>query len=115
MRFATLTTVTAKNWIALAAIAACALSLPAGSANAAIACDGAYQQNPSGEVRTPYCEDMQLAQVARSYGRNVSFADIRRSYALKRKICRFLRNENMVSATCAPLNQDVKVCRANCS
>jgi hypothetical protein len=115
MRFALLTSAPSKRWIAAAAVATCAFALPAGSANAAISCDGAYQQNASGEVRTPYCEDMQLAQVARSYGRNVSFADIRRSYALKRKICRFLRNENIVTATCAPLNQDIKVCRASCS
>lgn len=107
---------TSKSWntAAVVAAAALAIALPSGPANAAIQCDGAYQRNASGEVRTPYCEDQQLAQIARGYGRNVSFAAIRNSYGLKRKLCRFLRNDNRVTATCAPLNQDIKVCRANC-
>lgn len=63
-----------------------ALVLPA-PARAHIVCDGTYQVLPSGELSTPFCQDEDLAQRARSQGVKTTGKAVRRSPNLKASIC----------------------------
>jgi hypothetical protein len=77
-------------------------------AAAKIACSEAYQLNKSGPVRTPYCEDEYVAQVARERGIRVSGAAIRASIFTKRDVCRVVRLDIRVASICdqvAPNNR----------
>jgi hypothetical protein len=88
---------------ALGALAAAALALQAGSASAAIHCQGPSQIINGEPLPTPYCEDAYLAQVARQYGIGVSGAEIRASYNRKRHVCAVVGNDIRVSSICAGL------------
>lgn len=57
-------------------------------ASAAVQCEDGYQRVAGGYVSTPYCEDANLAAVARNHGQPASAELIRRSYRAKRAACR---------------------------
>ena len=46
-------------------------------AEARIECRGNFQMTKYGPIATPYCEEEQIAFVARSYGQNVTGAQVR--------------------------------------
>jgi len=48
----------------------------------------------------PYCQDQQLAQVAREYGIRASAAKIRNNPNYKKEICRTVWTDNRVQLTC---------------
>lgn len=75
-------------------------------ADAALRCHGAYQVNPSGEIRTPFCEAEYLAQVARQRGMRVSGAAIRGSFGVKRDVCEVVGRDNRVSEICTGVLPD---------
>ena len=67
----------------------------------AIECEGNYQiQNNGNQIATPYCQDGDLAIVAREYGVRVSAEEIRYNPGEKQRVCRFLGYDNRVSDTC---------------
>lgn len=82
----------------LLAISIMAIATPAG----AIECEGNFQIQKSGKlIATPYCQDENLARVAREYGVHVSGQDIRHSFSVKRRTCRLVGYDNRVRDTCS--------------
>ncbi len=65
---------------------ATALVLPV-PANAHILCNGTFQVLPTGQLSTPYCQDEDLAQRARSQGVEVTGDAVRRHPSLKASLC----------------------------
>ncbi len=79
------------------------LSMPAvmaSTAEAKIRCDGPYQMSSGYPIRTPYCEDNYLAEVARGYGMAVSGAEIRHNYNAKKRVCQSIGHDTRVSQIC---------------
>lgn len=91
----------------VAAIAAAALvaliDLP--PASAAIRCNGSYQINSQGEFESPYCQEDNLARVARSRGINVTAAQLRASGSTLQNVCNILGPDISVSDICGRVNQ----------
>jgi hypothetical protein len=59
-------------------------------ADAAIVCKDGFQRSGGDWISTPYCNDAELARVARKHGVRVSDAEMRANPARKYEICRFL-------------------------
>jgi hypothetical protein len=74
-------------------------SLP-GSAEAKIQCRDGYQIVQGNLLATPYCQEEQLARVARGYGMRVSFAEIRNNPNTKRHVCSIVGRDIRVQQTC---------------
>jgi hypothetical protein len=78
-------------------------SLAATPAAAAIVCEGNFQVQRNGnKISTPYCEDGNLAAVAREYGTRANANELRYNPSVKAEICRFIGDDNRVRDTCAP-------------
>lgn len=60
---------------------------------AAIKCDGDFQNVAGNEVSTPYCRDNNLAAVARSYGIAVSDSDVRNHPGIRSEVRRLIRTD----------------------
>jgi hypothetical protein len=88
--------------LASALLAAGTLTLAQGDAQAAIRCDGNYQIVNGRPVETAYCQDWNLAYIARSYGWKVSFEAIRYDDSKKAQVCRAIGYDNRVERTCSP-------------
>ncbi len=73
-------------------------------AAAGIHCSDGYQHVNGSLLATPYCQDQQLAQVARAYGIRVSDSEIRENPNTKRNICRTVGRDNRVYLTCLESN-----------
>jgi hypothetical protein len=88
---------------AVCAVAAAATATPA----AAITCEGNFQVQRSGErIATPYCQDGNLAAVAREYGVRTTGQEMRWNPSEKSRVCRFIGEDNRVRDTCAPYRDD---------
>jgi hypothetical protein len=73
----------------------------------AINCDGNFQVQKSGQrIATPYCEDDNLAAVAREYGAHTTANEMRWNPSEKSKICHFVGEDNRVRDTCLPYRED---------
>jgi hypothetical protein len=72
----------------------------AGTADAKILCDGPYQVSGGNYLPTPYCEDNDLAAIARGYGMSVSGAEIRHNYNAKKRVCQVIGHDTRVSQIC---------------
>jgi hypothetical protein len=70
-------------------------------AEARIQCQGNYQVTKHGLISTPYCEDNQIALVARSYGWRVTPAEIRANPLTKVRICQILGGDIRLKGSCA--------------
>ncbi len=81
------------------AIAASCVFLAA-PAEAKIQCRDGYQLVQGNLLATPYCQEEQLARVARGYGMRVSFAEIRNNPNTKRYVCSFVGRDIRVQQTC---------------
>jgi hypothetical protein len=75
-------------------------------AQSRIVCDGVFQVVNGQPIATPYCEDHNLARVARSYGMRVSFSSIRSSESVKAGVCRTIGHDNRVREVCLPYRND---------
>jgi len=90
---------TSMNLMRLAALAAAlCLSHPT---SAEIRCQGSFQVVGGQLIETPWCEDNNLAQVARAYGTKVTAREIRSNPLLKQQLCRFIGYDLRVKDTCA--------------
>jgi len=88
------TVVAAASLLAFGALAA--------SPASAIDCQGNFQIQKNGNrIATPYCEDQNLAYVAREYGMNVSAEAIRYNPSVKQRACRVAGHDNRVRNTCS--------------
>ena len=57
------------------------------SGGSAVQCKGNFQVTKYGLIATPYCEEQQIAAVARSYGVRVTDEEMRRDPLNKVKLC----------------------------
>ncbi|MBX9587842.1 MAG: hypothetical protein K2X43_00965 [Hyphomonadaceae bacterium] len=84
--------------IALGAV----LTAPSDGAQARIVCDGNFQIVQGRPIATPYCQEQNLARIARSYGMRASFDQIRASISVKGQVCRAIGHDIRVRETCQP-------------
>jgi hypothetical protein len=83
------------------ASAVCLLQIAiASNAQAKIVCQGPYQVNKGTTLRSPYCETEYLATIARGFGIEVSGAQIRDSYSLKKRVCQVVDSDNRAESIC---------------
>ena len=70
------------------------LILAPAPAEAKIKCKGIYQVMKQSLLSTPYCQDREIARVARSYGWKVTFAQVRNDPLKTVFICQALGIDN---------------------
>jgi|RhiMetdeSRZDD1v2_1073273.scaffolds.fasta_scaffold126356_1 hypothetical protein len=98
---------THRNIIASAILGAGLLGLAHSGAEAAIQCDGNFQNVRGQPVATLYCREWNLAQVARSFGwRHVTAQSIRYSESVKAQVCRAVGFDTRVQEICAPFTSN---------
>jgi hypothetical protein len=71
-------------------------------AEARIVCDGNFQRVGGNSVSTLYCQEQELARVARQFGWRISVAEIRHSESMKAQVCRAIGFDNRVQQICSP-------------
>jgi hypothetical protein len=77
------------------------LALTAASpAEARIECRGNFQVSKYGLIATPYCEEENIARVARSYGMNVTGAEVRRDALKKVYLCQTIGGDSRLKGAC---------------
>jgi hypothetical protein len=76
--------------LAVFGLCATATAIAPPPAAAAILCKDGFQNSGGNWISTPYCNDAELARVARKHGVRVSDAEMRANPARKYEICRFL-------------------------
>ena len=78
--------------LACAAVAVAVLAAP-GPAGAGIKCQGQSQVTKYGLLSTPYCEEEQIAKVARSYGWKGTASEVHYNPLTKVYLCQRFGNE----------------------
>jgi hypothetical protein len=82
------------------------LPILATPAAAHIACDHEYQIVNGQEIETPYCDDNNLAHVARQHGDRVRARDVRNDPSVKDAVCRFVGDDPRASGACNSPSSD---------
>ena len=72
----------------------------AAPASARIQCQGNFQVTKYGLLATPYCEEREIARVARSYGANVTDAEVRNNPLTKVYLCQVYGYDNRLKGSC---------------
>lgn len=80
-----------------------AFVLTAGSAQASIRCNGAFQVVNGSEIATPYCQDENLARLARNRGMDVTGHEIRNDLGRKLSVCRMIGKQTSARSACASM------------
>jgi hypothetical protein len=91
-----------RRILASALLASGLLAISQGGAQARILCDGNFQIVNGLPVGTPYCREMNLARVARSFGWHVTDQAVRYSESTKAQVCRAIGFDNRIQEACAP-------------
>ncbi len=81
--------------------AALATILVTSQAEAKIVCRDNFQITKYGPISTPYCEEKQIARVARSYGFAVTDAEVRNNPNTKVYLCQIIGGDNRLKGSCA--------------
>jgi hypothetical protein len=89
----------------LAGCAAVALTA-SGSRPARIQCRGNFQVTKYGLLATPYCEEEQIAFVARSYGSKVTAAQVHNDPLTKVYLCQTIGYDSRLKGSCAGYGPD---------
>ena len=76
-------------------------SVAVSPAAARIECRDNFQVTKHGLISTPYCEERQIARVARSYGYPVTDAEVRNNPNTKIYLCRIIGNDIRLKGSCA--------------
>jgi hypothetical protein len=63
-------------------------------------CQGNFQVTKYGLISTPYCEEREIARVARSYGANVTDAEVRNNPLTKVYLCQVHGYDNRLKGSC---------------
>jgi len=84
--------------LAVTALLAIAMASPAA---ARIECRGNFQVTKYGLISTPYCEEEQIARVARSYGARVTGADVRNNPLTKVYLSQVYGHDTRLKGSCA--------------
>jgi hypothetical protein len=69
-------------------------------AAAKIKCQGIFQVTKHGTISTPYCQELEIARVARSYGWKVTDAQVRNDPLKKVYICQALGGDTRLQGAC---------------
>jgi hypothetical protein len=83
---------------AVTALLAIAIASPAA---ARIECRGNFQITKYGPIATPYCEEEQIARVARSYGERVTGSEVRNNALKKVYLCQVYGYDTRLKGSCA--------------
>jgi hypothetical protein len=75
-------------------------------AAARIECRGNFQMTKYGPIATPYCEEEQIAFVARSYGQKVTGRQVRNDPLMKVYLCQTLGYDSRLKGSCAGYGPD---------
>ncbi|HXV25601.1 MAG TPA: hypothetical protein VED46_15255 [Alphaproteobacteria bacterium] len=59
-----------------------------------------FQVSKYGLIATPYCQEENIARVARSYGMNVTGAQVRNDPLKKVYLCQIIGNDNRLKGAC---------------
>jgi hypothetical protein len=93
-----------------AGLAGCAALLSAlmlaPPAAAKVECRGNFQVTKYGPIATPYCEEEQIAFVARSYGQKVTGSQVRKNPLLKVYLCQTIGYDSRLKGSCAGYGPD---------
>ncbi len=73
----------------------------ASPAAAGIECRGNFQVTKYGLISTPYCEEENIARVARSYGMKVTGAQVRKDPLKKVYLCQRIGGDTRLKGSCA--------------
>ena len=84
--------------LAVTALLAIAMASPAA---ARIECQGNFQITQHGPIATPYCEEEEIARVARSYGMAVTGEDVHRNPLKKVYLCQTIGGDVRLRGSCA--------------
>ena len=84
--------------LVVTALLAIAMASPAA---ARIECRGNFQITQHGPIATPYCEEEEIARVARSYGMAVTGADVHRNPLKKVYLCQTIGGDVRLRGSCA--------------
>lgn len=79
------------------------LVLTATSVQANIRCNGSYQVVNGSEIATPYCQDENLARLARKRGIEVTGTQIRKDLGKKLAVCRVIGKQTSARSACASM------------
>ena len=90
----------------LAAVALLAVSF-ASPVDARIRCHGNYQASKYGPISTPYCQEGNIARVARSYGANVTDAEVRNNPLTKVYLCQVYGHDTRLKGSCGAYAPEV--------
>ena len=77
-----------------------------GPASARIQCKGNFQVTKYGLIATPWCEEEQIALVARSYGQKVTGSQVRNDPLLKVYLCQTIGGDIRLKGSCAGYGPD---------
>lgn len=91
---------TIASMAAMAGTALLALVALPESAAAKIKCQGIFQVHKHGLISTPYCQELEIARVARSYGWKVTDAQVRNDPLKKVYICQALGGDTRLKGAC---------------
>ncbi len=98
------------SMILQAGVAGCAALLLAAMlvtpAEARIECRGNFQITKYGPIATPYCEEEQIAFVARSYGSKVTGAQVHNDPLTKVYLCQTIGYDLRLKGSCAGYGPD---------
>jgi hypothetical protein len=84
-----------------------AASISSGAAVAGgIQCKGNFQVTKDGLISTPYCQEQQIAIVARSYGWKVTASEVRNNPLKKVELCQILGGDVRLKGSCAGYGPD---------
>ena len=84
--------------LAVTALLAIAAASPAA---ARIECRGNFQITQHGPIATPYCEEEEIARVARSYGMRVTGAEVHGNPLKKVYLCQTIGGDSRLKGSCA--------------
>lgn len=76
-------------------------------AAAKIKCKGIFQVTKNGLISTPYCQEEEIARVARSYGWKVTAAQVHNDPLKKVYICQALGNDNRLKGACGAYSPEL--------
>ena len=86
-------------YLAASVVALIIVIAATGPAAVRIECRGNFQITKYGPIATPYCEEEQIAYVARSYGQNVSGYQVRNDPLLKVYLCQTIGYDNRLKGS----------------
>ena len=76
------------------------------TAHAKIQCEGNFQMSKYGPIATPYCEEEQIAKVARAYGSKVTGSQVRNDPLTKVYLCQLYGHDVRLKGSCAGYSPD---------